>query len=210
METRRVKSVAEGGPGQDGPGGTRKASRNCCAWGGSSRCTSQVGRVPGEAGPADLAQRAGGRPHAARALRARHPSQLRPEARPCLEGRLGGTGAGNGRGQRDAVGRGRADPAAARADAQRAGHDDEEGPEPGPVGRHMPSADDDARRGPGHGAGLRHGGRRPDPVPKDEGHRRLGGADAETEPVGGTGRLRAGSRGPATSRCAGRCSRPPR
>ena len=70
---------------------------------------------------------------------------------------------------------GRADPAAARADARRAGHDDEEGQEPRPVGRHVPAADDDARRGPGYSADLRHGGRRPAPVPKGQGHRRLGG-----------------------------------
>jgi len=48
--------------------------------------------------------------------------------------------------------------------------------------------------GPVTGAGLRRRGRRPCPVPKGGGHRRLGGIDAETEPVGGAGRLLSESR----------------
>ena len=79
-------------------------------------------------------------------------------------GPLGGPGPGTDRRQPDAVGRGRADPVAAQADAQQAGHDDEEGPVPRPVGRHLPTTDDDAWRGPGQGDRLRRRGRRPGKV----------------------------------------------
>ncbi len=134
----------EAGPCQDGPAGCR-GHRAAAADGMVPARALQAGRVPGDAGPAGLAQRARGRPDAAWTPGARHSPQLPPEARPGLERGLRGAGPGAGLGQRDAAGRRRADPAAARADARRAGRDDEEGRDPRRAGRHLPAARDLAR-----------------------------------------------------------------
>ena len=209
METRQVKAALKAMPiktdRRDAEGIARLSSDGLVPAG-----ALQDGVVPGDACAAELAQVGEGRDHRHGTLAAGRAAQLRAQARPGLEGPVRGARPGVDRRQRDAGRGGRTDPSGAAGSAPRAGRAREAGPQSGRRGSGMPPLDDHARRRPGRGADVRVGGRRSRAVPKIQGRRPLGGADAETEPVRRTRYRRRDHQRPGMSACARRSTRRPR